>query len=93
MPINIYMKLYDSIFLGTISYWAAIRGDRAFSCLSAVQNRAARVFMVNGRYTPNAVVMGDIGWESVIREWNSVINHWYRMRNMDITHLNFKVFI
>ena len=65
LPFNTMTKLYDSIVLGTISYGAAIWGARTFSCLSAVQNRAARICMTVCRYTPNAAVMGDIGWESV----------------------------
>ena len=47
-----------------------------------------------GRYTPNAGVMGDMGWESVeVRQWDSIINHWHRLRSLDTTRLNFKVFI
>ena len=56
--------------------------------------RAARIFMGVGRYTPNAAVMGDMGWESVeVRQWNSIIKHWHRLRSMDTNRLNFKVFI
>ena len=91
LPFNTLKKLYDSIVLGTISYRAAIWGDKTFSCISAVQDRAARFFMGVGRYIPNAAVMDDIGCESVeIRQCDSVINHSYRLRNMDIMRLNSK---
>ena len=94
LPFGTFTKLYDSIVMGTISYGAAIWGDRTFACISAVQHRAARFFMGVGRYTPNAAVMGDIGWESVeVRQWDSIINHWHRLRSMDTNRLNFKVFI
>ena len=87
-------KLYDSVVVGTISYGAAIWGDRTFSCISAVQHNAARFFMGVGLYTPNSAVMGDMGWENVeAKQWDSVINHWYRLRSMDPARLNFKVFI
>ena len=86
LPFNTFTKLYESIVLGTVSYGAAIWGHRTFSCISAVQNRAAGCFKGVGRNTPNAALMGDIGWKIVeIRQWDSVINHWYRLRNMDIT--------
>ena len=94
LPFGTFTKLYDSIVMGTISYGAAIWGDRTFACISAVQHRAARFFMGVGRYTPNAAVMGDMGWESVeVRQWDSIINHWHRLRSMDTNRLNFKVFI
>lgn len=93
LPFNTFTKLYDSIVLGTISYGAAIWGDRSFSCISAVQHRAARFFMGVGKYTPNAAVMGDTGWESIyMRQWDSVVNYWYRVRRMEASRINFKVF-
>ena len=92
LPFNTFTKLYDSIVIGTISYGAAIWGDRSFSCISAVQHRAARFFMGVGKYTPNAAVMGDTGWESIyVRQWDSVVNYWYRVRGMETSRINFKV--
>ena len=93
LPFNAFTKLYDSIVIGTISYGAAIWGDRSFSCISAVQHRAARFFMGVGKYTPNAAVMGDTGWESIyVRQWDSVVNYWYRVRSMGTGRINLKVF-
>lgn len=93
LPFNSFTKLYDSLVYSTISYGAAIWGDRSFSCISAVQNRAARFFMGVGRYTPNTAVMGDIGWTNTeSRQWESVIYHWHRLRSMEQSRLNFKVF-
>ena len=75
LPFHTYTKLYDSVVVGTISYGAAIWGDRTFLCISAVQHRAARFFMGVGRYTPNSAVMGDMGWENVeVKQWDSVIS-------------------
>ena len=93
LPFNTFTKLYDSIVIGTISYGAAIRGDRSFSCILAVQHRAARFFMGAGKYTPNAAVMGDTGWESIyVRQWDSVVNLWYRVRSMGTGRINLNVF-
>ena len=76
-----------------MSCGAAIWGDRRFSRISAVQNRAARFFMGVGRYTPNAAVMGDMGWTNTeSRQWECVINQWFRLRAMDENRLNSKVF-
>ena len=47
---------------------------KEFSCINAVQHRAGRVFMGVGKYTPNAVVNGDLGWEPhVIRQCKAVM--------------------
>ena len=65
----------------------------SFSCKTAIQNRAARFFMGVRPYTPNVATIGDMGWLSTdVRQWDSVINHWYRLRNMDENRINFKVF-
>ena len=67
------ITLYDSIVWSTISYGAAIWGEggtggRSFSCITAIQNRAARYFIGVGPYTPNAATMEDMGWSSY-RSW------------------------
>ncbi|MCG8048458.1 MAG: reverse transcriptase family protein, partial [Candidatus Thiodiazotropha endolucinida] len=93
LPFKTFSKLYESIVDSTINYGAAIWGDKRFSCIEAVQHRALRFYMGVGRYTPNAAVTGDCGWQSQeIKQWSSVINQWYRQRAMDPTRLNAKVF-
>jgi hypothetical protein len=62
LPFNTYTKLYDSTVWSTLSYDAAIWGDRRMSCITAVQNRALRFVMGVRRYTPNTSVTGDTGW-------------------------------
>lgn len=93
LPFSTYSKLYDSIVWSTISYGAAIWGDREFTSINAVQNRAERFFMGVGRYTPNAAVNGDMGWEKpIVKQWSSVVNNWFRIRNMNDGRINKKVY-
>ena len=75
----------------TLSYGAAIRGDRSVSC---IQNRAARYFMGVGPYTPNTPIMEVMGRLSTeVKQWDhSVLNHWHRLRTMEESRANFKVF-
>ena len=90
MPYNYYSIVH---VYSAISYGAAIWGDSSLSCISAVQNRAARFFMGAGRYTPNTAVMGDMGWTNKeSRQFGYVINQWFRLRSMDENRLNFKDF-
>ena len=75
LPFHIYTRLFDSVVWSTISYGGAIWGDRQFSCITAVQNRAERFYLGVGRYTTNAAVNGYIGWLSpLIKQWKSVVN-------------------
>ena len=93
LPYNSVTNLYDSVVYSTISYGATIWGDRSFSCISAVQNRAARFFMGVGRYTLNTAVVGDMGWTNTeSRQWECVINQWFRLRSMEVNRLNHSVF-
>ena len=65
-----------------------------FSCIEAVQTRAARHFLNVGKYTPVAAVNGDTAWYSMeCRLWKSVLNHWSRLVNMDNDRLNKRVFV
>lgn len=76
-----------------ISYGAGVWGSQQFSCISAVQARAARFFLGVGKYTPNAAVSGDTGWNPIfVKQWESVINQWYRLRCMPVDRINSKVY-
>ena len=89
LPFSTFSKLFDSIVWSTINYGAAIWGDREFSCINAVLNRAERFFIGVGRYTPNAAVNGDMGWNKpIIKPWSSVINNWIRIKKMDEGRIN-----
>ncbi|KAH3859830.1 hypothetical protein DPMN_102651 [Dreissena polymorpha] len=89
MPYEVFSKLYEACVWPTISYGAAIWGTREFSCINAVQHRAARFFLGVGKYTPNAAVNGDIGWTPpIVKQWKAFITHWIRLSNMDTNRLN-----
>ena len=93
LPFSTFSKLFDSIVWSTINYGAAIWGDREFSCINAVQNRAERFFMGVGRYTNNAAVSGDMGLDKpIIKQWSSVIKNWIRIKKMDEGRINKKVY-
>ena len=93
LPFNTYIKLYENIVWSTLSYGAAVWGTKQFSCINAIQSRAARFFLGVGKYSPNAGVLGDTGWEPVIaKQWKVVTNHWIRMRLMDENRINARVF-
>ena len=62
MPYDVFTKLYDSLVWPVISYGAAIWGNKSFSCINSIQNRAMRFYLGTGKYTPTAAVGGDMGW-------------------------------
>ena len=84
MPYDVFTKLYNTLVQPVISYGAAIWGIKSYSCISAIQNRAMRVFLGTGKYTPSSAIIGDMGWEPAhIRQWRSVASHWYRGNTWD----------
>ena len=76
-----------------ISYGAAIWGTKEYSCINAVQHRACRFFLGVGKYTPNAAVNGEMGWQPpLIKQWKSVMGLWFRLNSFGENILNFQVF-
>ena len=93
MPFNVFSKLYDNLVWPVISYGAAIWGTKSYSCISAVQNRAMRFFLGTGKYTPNASLYGDMGWQPpLIKQWKCICKTWFRLKCMTNDRLNKRVF-
>ena len=77
-----------------IRYGAAIWGNRQFSCINIVLLRAARYYIEVGRYSPNSAVLGDTGWKpTIVRQWLAAINQYVRLKEMDTTRSNYKIFM
>ena len=94
MPYDVFTRLFDSLVWPVISYGASVWGTKSFSCIAAVQNRAMRFFLGTGKYTPNAAVYGEMGWQPTnIKQWKSVCIYWNRMVHMDISRINKRVFL
>ena len=65
--------MYDSMTWPVIAYCTAVRGDKTYSCINAVQNRVMKFFLGVGKYTPNAAVSGGMRWSQLAsRQWKSV---------------------
>ena len=91
-----FEHLYKTVQCSSVEYdqlWSCEKGGRRFSCINAIQNRAARYFMVVGSYTLIVATIGDIRWSSTdVKQWDTVLNHLYRLKSMDESRNNFKVF-
>ena len=86
------MELYDSIVWSTISYVEKIWGGRDFGCIYAVQNKAIQFNMGVGRYTPNVAVEAVSGRKpSSVRQWQTVISFWNRMKNLSSDRLSKRI--
>jgi len=94
VPYNVFTKLYDSIVWPVISYCAGIWGIKQYSCIDAVQNRAMRFFLGVGKYTPNAAVIGEMGWEpAYLKQWVCVGRQFTRLSITNSTRLNKRIAI
>ena len=92
LPFNVFSKLYDSVVYPVISYGASIWGNKSYSCINAVQNKAMRFFLGVGKYTPVAAVEGDMGWEpSLIRQWSSIGRHLTRISRTPANRINKRI--
>ena len=59
-------------------------GTKSVSPISAVQNRACRIFLGLGRYAPIAAVNGDMGWPAPEhRQWMCITRKWCRLITLD----------
>ena len=93
LPFQVFTKLYDSVVWQVIAYGAAVWGDRSFSCINAVQNRAMRFFLGTGKYTPTAAVSGDMGWQPpVLRQWKAICQKWVRFLDMEGVIVSKRIF-
>jgi hypothetical protein len=55
--------------------------------------RACHFFLGVGRYTPNAAVMGDIGWTPIYHtQWKIISSQWCKLVNMEQNRTNRKLF-
>ena len=94
MAYKVFTKLYDTVVWPVISYGASVWDWKVFSCINAVQNRAMRFYLGTGKYTPNAVVSGDMGWQPPnVKQWKAVCAYWYRMTVISNSRLNKRIFM
>ena len=94
MPLDVYNKLYGALVWPVIAHGAAVWGDRSYSCIEAIQNRAMRFYLGVGRYTPSAGVAGDMGWTlTLIRQWKSASNIWSRHFVLPNSRINKRIFM
>jgi hypothetical protein len=93
MPYDVFTKLYDSCVWPVIAYGAAIWGFRSYSCINAIHNRAMRVYLGVGKYTPTAAVAGDMGWlPADVKQWESICSYWYCIVRMPEVRINKIIF-
>ena len=93
MPADIFSKLYDALVQSVINYGTAIWGQKSYSSINKVQNRATKYFLGLHKKASNAMANGDMGWDAPLtRQWLKVGQHWARLVNMNKNRLAYKVF-
>ena len=77
-----------------VSYGAAVWGSKMYYYIDAVQDRAMRHYFGTGKYSTNAAVSWDIGWQPLgVRQWKAVCAYWYQVTVMYVSRLNKHVFL
>ena len=76
---DVFTTLYESVVSPVVEYGAVIWGTKNYTCINAVKHRAGRFFLGVGKYSPNNVVMGNMGWfPIVLKQWKTVVAYWCR---------------
>jgi hypothetical protein len=77
---DVFKNLFDSFVSPIIEYGAAIWGYTSYSYINAIQLRACRFVLGVGRYTPNAAVMGVMGWIPIYHtQWKIISSQWCKL--------------
>ena len=91
---EVFTKLYEVMVDSIISYGAGIWGNKVYSCINAVQNRACRYFLGLGKKSPNLALQGDMGWRlPEDKQMLCVVRLWLRLCNIDNSYICRKVFM
>ena len=92
MTYDVYNKLIESIVEPVLFYGSGIWGQRYFSEVDTVQNKACRYFLGTTKNASNVATKGDLGWTSCkIKQKIETVRLWCRIRNMDRDRLCRKV--
>jgi len=76
LPCDAFIKLYDSVVWPIKKLRSTTIGVNSYSCINAVHNRAMRLFLGVGKYTPNDAVAGEMAWVPPhVRQWKSVVGY------------------
>ena len=94
MPYSCFTKLYNALVLPIITYGSAIWGDKSYSHIDAVHNKACRFFFGVGKYTPNAAIQGEMGWPlPIYYHWVTIVMQWQRLHRMSDNRINKNVYV
>jgi len=88
-----FTKLYECIVQPVMLYGAGLWGNKEFSKLNTIQNRACKYFLGLPKTASNVACEGDIGWLSVYSKQKlEMLRLWCRLKNMDKERLTSCIF-
>ena len=83
MTYEVYKKLIESVVEPVLFYCAGIWGNRNFTKVESVINKACRYFLGVSKNAPNISSKGDMGWVSAeVKQKLETVRLWCRLRNM-----------
>ena len=83
MTYEVYKKLIESVVEPVLFYCAGIWGNRKFTKVESVMNKACRYFLGVSKNAPNLSSKGDMGWVSAdVKQKLETVRFWCRLRNM-----------
>ena len=83
MAYDVYKKLIESIVEPVLFYCSGIWGNRKYTKVEGVLNKACRYFLGVSKNAPNLSSKGDMGWASAeVKQKLETVRLWCRLRNM-----------
>ena len=83
MAYDVYKKLVESIVEPVLFYCSGIWGNRKYTKVEGVLNKACRYFLGVSKNAPNLSSKGDMGWASAeVKQKLETVRLWCRLRNM-----------
>ena len=90
---KIYSHLYNTLVRPILEYCSELWGHKSYNCINSVFMKTARFCTNTGKYTPNAAIIGDTGWEEPITRQNINMVRWlWKLNRMDKTRITHQVF-
>ena len=89
----IFFNRFDGMVAPILDYGSAVWGLKDYGCITAVHNRACRVFLGLRKHSPNLAIQAELGWTLPShRHFSNATKLWCRLSNLNMGRITKAVF-
>jgi hypothetical protein len=94
MDYETYTKPFDSTVTPIIDYGSGMWGFKDYDGLNKLQNRAIRLYLGTGKFTPLPTLTGEMGWiPPYVRTHCQMVKLWCRIVSMHKDRIPLRIFL